>query len=322
MRPIDHAVANVVVVGAGVIGLTTAIEFARRGHGVRVVARDIPGTTSLAAGASWGPYLVHPWPEVRTWSLTTLEVLRGLADAPGTGVRLVSGLEASRSPMPQPPWADLLPDFIPAAAHDLPPGFRDGFRFTIPLLDMPIYLGHLTRQARTLGVTFEQQTVTDLSELASGSGSAEVIVNCAGTGAGELAGDTTLFPIRGQHVVVQNPGITEFFSEETGMSPDLTCFYPHGATVVLGGTAIETASEAPDHKAAQAIIERCAEIDPRLATAPVLDHRVGLRPTRATIRVERDTSGGVPIVHNYGHGGAGVTCSWGCAQRAADIATS
>lgn len=118
----------------------------------------------------------------------------------------------------------------------------------------------------------------------------------------------------------QNPGITAFFSEETGMSPDLTCFYPHGDTVVLGGTAVDTASEEPDLTAAQAIIERCAAIEPRLATAPVLEHRIGLRPTRTAIRVELDASGEVPIVHNYGHGGAGVTCSWGCAAQTADLA--
>lgn len=85
----DHARAEVVVVGAGVIGLTTAIELAQRGDAVRVVARDIPGRTSRAAGASWGPYLVEPWADVRRWSLGTLEVLRGLADLPGNGVRLV-----------------------------------------------------------------------------------------------------------------------------------------------------------------------------------------------------------------------------------------
>lgn len=318
MSPTDHADthADVVVVGAGVIGLTTAIELAQRGRTVRVVARDIPGTTSRAAGASWGPYLVEPWDDVRRWSLRTLEILRGLAVVPGTGVRLVSGLEASREPMPTPPWTDLLPDFTHAGQHELPSGFVEGFRFAIPLIDMPVYLDHLTKQARSLGVTFEQRTISNFSELA---GHTSVIVNCAGIGAGQLAGDQTLYPIRGQHVVVKNPGITEFFSEETGLSPDLTCFYPHGDTVVLGGTAVDTASEEPDPAAAQAIIERCAAIEPRLATAPVLEHRIGLRPTRAAIRVQLEDSDGVPVIHNYGHGGAGVTCSWGCAAQAADL---
>ncbi|GAB3161045.1 FAD-dependent oxidoreductase [Myceligenerans halotolerans] len=318
MTTSDHA--DVVVLGAGVIGLTTAIELTRRGRTVRVVAHNIPGMTSLAAGASWGPYLVEPWPHVRRWSLYTLDVLRELADVPGTGVRQVWGLEAARHPMPAPPWADLLPDFAPAQPHELPPGFQAGFRFATPLIDMPVHLDHLTKQARSLGVTFQQQSIAELSELTSGAARpASAIVNCAGNDAGRLAGDTALYPIRGQHVVVQNPGITEFFSEETGTSPDLTCFYPHGDTVVLGGTAVETASREPDPDAARSIIERCAEIEPRLATATVLEHRIGLRPTRPTIRVELDAHSDIPIVHNYGHGGAGVTCSWGCAEQAADL---
>jgi len=46
---------------------------------------------------------------------------------------------------------------------------------------------------------------------------------------------------------------------------------------------------------------------------------VGLRPHRsAGVRVERDSD--LPVIHNYGHGGAGVSLSWGCAEEAADLA--
>ncbi|GGX38982.1 hypothetical protein GCM10010353_63070 [Streptomyces chryseus] len=81
-----------------------------------------------------------------------------------------------------------------------------------------------------------------------------------------------LRPVRGQHVVVTNPGLTEFFSEDTGLSPDLLCFYPHGDTVVLGGTAIDGEGDlAPDDKAAANVLARCAEVEPRLAEARVLE---------------------------------------------------
>jgi D-amino-acid oxidase len=54
-----------------------------------------------------------------------------------------------------------------------------------------------------------------------------------------------------------------------------------------------------------------------------LDHRVttGLRPFRpGGYRVALERLGdGRPVVHNYGHGGAGITLSWGTAERAADL---
>ncbi|MEV0634222.1 FAD-dependent oxidoreductase [Streptomyces sp. NPDC050619] len=166
----------------------------------------------------------------------------------------------------------------------------------------------------------EQRLVRSLDEFADAS----AVVNCAGMGAAALAGDSTLRPIRGQHVVVENPGITEFFSEDTGLSPDLVCFYPHGDTVVLGGTAIDGDGDVADDAAtAKGIIERCAAIEPRFADAQVIEHRVGARPTGSRVRVEfTHRDGAVPVIHNYGHGGAGVTLSWGCAQEVAGFAVT
>lgn len=81
-----------VVVGAGVIGLTTAVLLAEAGWGVRVLARDLPAdTTSAAAGAMWGPYLVEPRDRVHTWAIHSLRTFTGLAGAQSTGVRLVYG---------------------------------------------------------------------------------------------------------------------------------------------------------------------------------------------------------------------------------------
>ncbi|WP_256962446.1 FAD-dependent oxidoreductase, partial [Streptomyces sp. NRRL B-24572] len=106
--------------------------------------------------------------------------------------------------------------------------------------------------------------------------------------------------------------------EDTGLSPDLMCFYPHGDTVVLGGTAIDNEGDlAADDKAAAGILARCSEVEPRLAQARVLEHRIGARPTRSAVRVEAERwEVDTVVVHNYGHGGAGVTLSWGCAEEA------
>jgi D-amino-acid oxidase len=48
----------------------------------------------------------------------------------------------------------------------------------------------------------------------------------------------------------------------------------------------------------------------------VITERVGLRPVRPSVRLEAEPlSAGRVLWHNYGHGGAGVTLSWGCAAE-------
>lgn len=47
---------------------------------------------------------------------------------------------------------------------------------------------------------------------------------------------------------------------------------------------------------------------------------VGLRPYRASgFVVRRESIGSKTLVHNYGHGGAGITLSWGTSRMAADL---
>src|SRR2546429_8578544 len=102
--------SDVLVLGAGVIGLTTAVTLAEAGHRATVVADEIPGRTSLAAGASWGPYHVEPHEKVSSWGTHTLTALTELAEVPGSSVRLVTGIEASRVAATMPDWAGSLPD--------------------------------------------------------------------------------------------------------------------------------------------------------------------------------------------------------------------
>jgi D-amino-acid oxidase len=59
---------------------------------------------------------------------------------------------------------------------------------------------------------------------------------------------------------------------------------------------------------------------PRLNGARVVRCVAGVRPFRAGgVRLERERLGDKTIVHNYGHGGAGVTLSWGSAEEVADL---
>ncbi|HWH01810.1 MAG TPA: FAD-dependent oxidoreductase [Pilimelia sp.] len=307
----------VVVVGAGVVGLTTAVALAEGGHPVTVLADEIPGHTSLAAGAVWGPYLVGPRDKVDGWGATTRAALTALAQRPDTGVRLVDGVEATRAAPAAPGGASLFPAARPCRTDELPPGFRGGWCHTAPVVDMPRYLDHLRRRLHAAGGRLVRRHVTDLAELA---GTAPVVVNCAGIGAHRLAGDASVRPVRGQLVVVENPGVDRFFVEDPGpgdgpgAAVELTYYLPHRDTVVLGGVAVpDDWSGEPDPAVAAGIIERCAAVEPLLGRARILAHRVGLRPARPQVRLEAERSARGLLVHNYGHGGAGVSLSWGCA---------
>ncbi len=162
---------------------------------------------------------------------------------------------------------------------ELPDGFVTGWRYTVPLIDMDMYLSYLRRRLEAAGGSLRQQQVTDLGQVAR---LAPVVVNATGMGARELAGDDQLTPIRGQLVIVDNPGITEFFTEDTGLSPDLLHLYPHGDSLVLGGVAEDgNWSLAPDENTARAIIGRCAVIDPRVANLPVRANQGGAPPDSA-----------------------------------------
>jgi D-amino-acid oxidase len=305
---------DVVVIGAGVIGLTTAICLAEAGLRVRIVTAQPPqDTTSAVAGAMWGkgPGVSEPAERIEAWSAVTFTEFVALADDPATGVRFARGIEATREPVAPP---------VPAQARsverctqdELPVGFRDGHRLTVPLVDMPVYLAYLLRRYTSAGGVVVPGVVRTRADLA---GAAPVVVNCAGVAARDLVPDDTVSPVRGQHVVVANPGLTDFFVEETDESTWVS-FFPHGDKVVLGGVA--GAGEwhlTPDPATAAAIVAWCAAVEPRLADARVLAHLVGLRPTRPSVRVADEQVNGTRWVHNYGHGGMGVTLSWGCARE-------
>jgi D-amino-acid oxidase len=296
---------HVLVVGAGVSGLTTAVQLAESGFPVTVWSSGTgSATTSYAAGATWSPYLVEWTDRTRAWSFRTLEMLRELATDPATGVRLVLGMEAAPGPVEPPEWHDQLAGF--EMVTDLPAEFTVGWRFVAPVVTMPAYLDYLRARAVTAGATLEERTVDRLDV-------APVVVNCAGIGARELVPDAHLTPVRGQVVIAENPGLTEWF---VGMSEPPVYHFPHGDTVVLGGTAqAGDATTAPDLELAEAIRDRCAQVEPRLKDVPIVGHRVGLRPVRRTVRLERERIGDTEVIHNYGHGGAGITLSWGCAAE-------
>ncbi|MFY1688118.1 FAD-dependent oxidoreductase [Plantactinospora sp. WMMB782] len=303
---------DALVIGAGVIGLSTAVRFAEAGLAVRVRAASPPQqTTSASAGASWGPYELAD-ERVVHWSEQTRLTLEKIAEDPTSGIRLVRGLEVAPFALDPPACVRDIFDFELCPVDELPPGYVSGWRYTSPLANMPAYLEYLTQRLYGQGGTIEIGAIRSFKELA---GTAGVLVNCTGLGSRYLVPDDQVFPTRGQLVVVDNPGIETFF-QDWAEHEDLTYILPHGDHVVLGGSATPGSEDlAPDPARAAAIVERCAAVEPLLRAARVRRILVGLRPSRSSVRIERDQVDGHPLIHNYGHGGSGLALSWGCADE-------
>jgi len=204
-------------------------------------------------------------------------------------------------------------EFRHADPASLPDGFRDGYRSRTARIDMPRYLRWLERRVAALGGEIETREVRDLRALSSES---PRVVNCTGLGARELAADAGLFPIRGQMVRVACPGVSDCLLDEN-VPGGLTYIVPRRDEVLLGGTAQEGDwSLEPDPETEAQILARCRTLLPALGRAETIGRVVGLRPGRRQVRLEaEDGTRGASIIHNYGHGGAGVTLSWGCAEE-------
>jgi D-amino-acid oxidase len=276
-----------------------------------VVARDPPlATTSAVAAALWYPYRAFPRERVAGWSARGFEVLRALADEPGSGVRMRWGRERVATGAPDPWWREAVPTFARAG---------DGWRFAAPVADMSVHLPWLVGRLEALGGSVSAGAFGALDETLA---RAPVVVNCAGLGARELAGDSSLAAVRGQILRVDCPAIDEWFLDQA--DPErLVYVVPRERDVVLGGTAIEGEEDpAADPATAAAIRARCESAVPALRGAPVVGAAVGLRPARPAVRLEAEARDGGTVVHCYGHGGAGVTLAWGCADEVVRLTTA
>ncbi|KFA93451.1 FAD-dependent oxidoreductase [Archangium violaceum] len=310
---------RVVIFGCGVSGLSCGVRLLEAGHAVEIWARELPPhTTSDVAAAVWYPYLAFPQERVTAWGARTLAELCALAARPETGVRRVLGTELLLWPAPDPWWASSVPGFRRATASELLPGFVDGFVFEAPVIDMRRYLPYLMERFRRLGGSILQREVRSLDEAWA---VAPLVVNCTGLGSRTLLGDETLYPIRGEVLRVAPLPLERFLLDEQDEARGMTYLIPRIDDCILGGTAVKgSASLEPDPAQAEAILARAARLLPAGTRIHVSQHLVGLRPGRPAVRLELEQVDGRHVLHNYGHGGAGVTLSWGCAEEVAALA--
>ena len=302
------------VIGAGVSGLSCAVKLLEAGHEVEVVSdRFSPDTVSDVAAAIWYPFLTAPADKADEWGRATYVELERLAkEVPEAGVRMRDGREYLRDVVELPSWRGDIAAFRVLDIQEIPDGYVFGWEFRAPVIETPLYMPWLKSKAEGMGCSFRLESVRDLSEVPG-----DVVVNCVGLGARELCGDAEVFPARGQIIFIdQDPGIGHFDQQpET-----LTYTIPRSDVTVLGGTAqigdwdMEIRPEDDE-----LILDKVEALWPDLDRSKIIGGTVGLRPSRSEVRLEVEITTGRTVVHNYGHGGAGVTLSWGCAEEVASL---
>lgn len=306
------------IIGGGIIGLTTGVVLAEAGYDVSVLTREpIEETTSYAAAAICYPVSVEDSDRVNRWFARTNTVLAELARDQISGVSPINwhkySLEEQCPPLS---WMDYVSDGVarPLLARECPEPFRSGVFARLYLMHVDHYCAYLKARFCEAGGAYEIRNVERVEDVV---GVADVLINETGVYAREFCDDDDVYPARGQVVVVKNPGVEDHLSSFGSKN----YIYPRGEQCVVGGSFDEHEwDRAPDEALTREILDWAAGFDAKFADTEILDVRVGLRPMRPNVRLEKEMlKDGAPLIHNYGHGGAGYTLSWGCAFDVLEI---
>jgi D-amino-acid oxidase len=305
---------SVAIIGAGVSGLTCGVLFAERGFSTKIFAEQIgTKTTSGAAGALWFPYDAEPAEKVIPWALATYKVLVDLANDPSCGVSMIELRQYSRTGKIEiPDWATafVIPSEVEGSLNIS--AFDSGFAVRVPLMDTTIYLNYLVERFKKAGGEIESGIRFD--ELDDVDPDFDLVINCAGIGARDLANDANLEPHRGQVAIVSKPENLDCAI----VCDDAPLMYviPRTNDCVFGGTNDVSDNLNPDPATTKAVVAECSRVL-ELEKPRVVRERVGLRPFRKSgVRLEKEKlRDGRTVIHNYGHGGSGFTLSWGCADE-------
>jgi D-amino-acid oxidase len=334
------------IIGAGVSGLTCGVVFAEREWKVTIFADETgQQTTSAAAAAVWLPYDAGPAEKIIPWALTTYERLCDLSRDPQTGVSMIEIRQFTRTgEIPIPDWAKKLGAVplstqvgaidpiarkrqsgsdrfseppLPSPSAGPARTFTSGYALTVPLADTTIYLDYLTDRLRKAGGMIQSTHINKLEEIPPDF---DLVINCAGMGARELVYDTNLEPHRGQVAIVSKLDLTRAIICDD--HPPLIYVIPRARDCIFGGTNSLSDSREPSPADTDAIVSECSRVlgieRPRLTAV-----KVGLRPFRKSgVRLEPEKlPDGRTVIHNYGHGGAGFTLSWACAEEVYALAS-
>jgi glycine/D-amino acid oxidase-like deaminating enzyme len=227
----------VAVIGAGVMGLTTARLVQEAGFAVTIYAKALtPDTTSNIAGGQFHPFghfaRSQVTPEWRAQYLAALDYSwRRFQIMVGDdyGIRwLPTYVERSEGPERQ-----VLPTFPPAGRllrpeeHPFP--VANMTRYDTIYVETGRFLRELTRDVQIAGGTIRVRDFRAPADIAALP--ERLVFNCTGLGSRELFGDTELHPIRGQlAILIPQPEVRYAFMGEAGY------MFPRADGILLGGT--------------------------------------------------------------------------------------
>ena len=301
---------DVSVIGAGVSGLSTGIRLLEAGYNVRIFSQhSTPDTVSDTAAAWWYPFLVEPLEKTNRWSAETFSELVRLSEEEGLScITMRLGKEFLEQECEPPGWSNDIPHFRILEEDEIATGYSFGWEIEAPVIEMHLYMPWLERRFIELGGAMITRYVQQISELPG-----QIVVNCCGLGGKELCDDHDMEPVRGQIVyTTQDPGFGRFDQRPESLIYTI----PRRDVTVLGGTAQKGDwDENIRDEDTELILRKCETLWPELDRSMIVGVSVGLRPSRKEVRLEAEVISGRRVIHNYGHGGAGVTLSWGCADE-------
>ncbi len=315
------------VIGAGIIGLTTAVMAQQQGYDVIIYSPESPfETTSSKAGASFKPHKVEV-----TDTQTLLSMLKeswnyyeGLLGVMGSGIKKYRHYEASDSPIDraEKPYLDFFETVTEVTYHnhsdDVPGGYNYAFSYDTFHIDTIQHINFLFDSFIANGGNFQlHEKFTSFNQLDTLS--EQVIMNCTGLGSQQLLEDGDIIPVRGQILkaapipTMMKPG------QEYSISVREGGYIYHGMDMdgrpiaKLGGIAQENEYDTtPRPEDTRRILEgneRVLDKNEVRLTEDDVRADVGLRPYRRTgIRIDTlQLSDGKVLINDVGHGGGGYT---------------
>ncbi|KAI1771114.1 FAD dependent oxidoreductase [Hypoxylon cercidicola] len=339
---------HIVVLGAGVTGLSSALRIQAEGYAVTIVARDFPtGSETVDAQSQinytspWGgahnrlvPPTTASEEREHAMSLRTYDHMRAVhARHPEAGITFMKGIEYIEAPSEA--YRALTEErarvqlkmqgFRLLGGEELPQGVTWGCEYDTWCVNPMVYCSYLLRRFAILGGKVLKREVRDPREVFSWkfeAGPVDTLINASGNG----FGDENMFITRGQTCLVANPCLATVTRQNADGSWTFSVPRNFDGGTIIGGTKEPNSWDPnPSLEVRETLLRKFAATYPQILGSEgkftVMKDIVGRRPTRkGGMRLEAENvDGDKRIIHAYGLGGRGYELSWGVADEVARL---